>query len=82
MKQISQFNKIFLKPLVPGSVKEEWNNRFSTGRYTPDYMLMYLGMKKVLPVTLEEIKREVADSRLAKGWPRFRNSASRSGAGA
>ena len=59
------FNKIFLKPLVPGSVKEEWNNRFSTGRYTPDYMLMYLGMKKVLPVTLEEIKREVADSRLA-----------------
>jgi hypothetical protein len=59
------FNEIILKSLVPDSVKEEWSKRFSTGRYTPDYMLTYLGQKKSLPVTLEELKREVAESRLA-----------------
>jgi hypothetical protein len=59
------FNKIFLKPLIPDSVKNEWRKRFSTGRYTPDYMLMYLGQKKSLRVTLEDLKREVAESRVA-----------------
>ena len=59
------FNKIFLKPLIPDSVKNEWKKRFSTGRYTPDYMLMYLGQKKSLRVTLEDLKREVTESRLA-----------------
>jgi len=59
------FNKTLLKPLIPDSVKEEWKKRFSTGRYTPHYMLMYLGQKKPLRVTLEDLKREVADSKLA-----------------
>jgi hypothetical protein len=59
------FNRIFLKPLIPDSVRSEWRKRFSTGRYTPDYMLMYLGQKKSLRVTLEDLKREVAESRLA-----------------
>jgi len=59
------FNKIFLKPLIPDSVKNEWKKRFSTGRYTPDYMLMVLGQKKSLRVTLEDLKREVTESRLA-----------------
>ncbi len=59
------FNGIFLKPLIPDSVKNEWKERFSTGRYTPDYMLMYLGQKKPLQVTLEDLKREVAESKLA-----------------
>jgi len=59
------FNKIFLKPLIPDSVKNEWKKRFSTGRHTPDYMLMYLGQKKSLQVTLEDLKREVGESKLA-----------------
>ena len=59
------FNKIFLKHLIPDSVRSEWKKRFSTGRYVPDYMLMYLGQKKSLRVTLEDLKREVAESRLA-----------------
>ena len=59
------FNKTLLKPLIPDSVKAEWKKRFSTGRYTPHYMLMYLGQKKPLRVTLEDLKREVADSKLA-----------------
>ncbi len=59
------FSKIFLKPLIPDSVKNEWGKRFSTGRYTPDYMLTYLGQKKSLRVTLEDLKREAAESRLA-----------------
>jgi hypothetical protein len=59
------FNKIFLKPSIPDSVKAEWRKRFSTGGYTPDYMLMYLGQKKPLQITLEGLKRDVAESRLA-----------------
>ena len=59
------FNKMYLKPLIPDSVKNEWRKRFSTGKYSPDYMLMYLGQKKPLRVTLEDLKREVGESRLA-----------------
>ena len=59
------FSKIFLKPLIPDSVKSDWKKRFSTGKYTPDYLLTYLGQKKSLRVTTEDLKREVADSRLA-----------------
>ena len=59
------FSKTLMKPLIPDSVKNEWKKRFSTGKYTPDYLLMYLGQKKSLRVTAEDIKREVMDSRLA-----------------
>lgn len=58
------FNRIFLKPIVPDSVKEEWGRRFSTGAYLPDYMLLYLGQKNPPQVTLEELKKEAAASRL------------------
>jgi hypothetical protein len=58
------FNRIFLKPAVPEWVKEEWGRRFSTGGYLPDYMLLYLGQKRPPQATLEELKREVAGSRL------------------
>ncbi|MGE5839785.1 MAG: hypothetical protein ACM34H_07600, partial [Deltaproteobacteria bacterium] len=59
------FSKSLLRPLIPDSVRSEWKKRFSTGHYTPDYLLMYLGQKKSLRVTMEDIKREVAESRLA-----------------
>jgi len=59
------FSKVFLEPLIPDSVKSEWKKRFSTVKFTPDFLLMYLGQKKSLEVTTEDLKREVADSRLA-----------------
>ena len=59
------FNRIFLKPLIPDSVKEARQKRFSTDGYTPDYMLICLGQKKTLETTHEALQAEVAASRLA-----------------
>ncbi|PKN28737.1 MAG: hypothetical protein CVU64_11820 [Deltaproteobacteria bacterium HGW-Deltaproteobacteria-21] len=59
------FSQIFLKPLVPESVREEWGRRFSTGAYLPSYMLIYLGQKKAPQITLEELKRDIAGSSLS-----------------
>ncbi|MBN1106532.1 MAG: hypothetical protein JXL84_24225 [Deltaproteobacteria bacterium] len=59
------FDQIFLKSLVPECVKAEWKGRFATAGYLPDYMLIYLGQKRHPQTTLEELKREVAESRLA-----------------
>lgn len=59
------FNKLFLKPLIPDSVREAWEERFTTDGYTPDYMLIYLGQRKAPPTTYEALQAEVAGSRLA-----------------
>lgn len=61
----SYFNKIFMKPLFPDTVREEWRKRFSVSGYLPDYMLIYLGQKKPLGTTLDELKEDVMKSRLA-----------------
>jgi hypothetical protein len=58
------FNKIFLKPLIPNSMKEAWRKRFSTDEYTADYMLIYLGQKKPLQATYDELQKEIMDSKL------------------
>jgi hypothetical protein len=59
------FSQIFLKPLLPASVQEDWGRRFSTGAHVPDYMLIYLGQKRQPETALEDLKRDVADSGLA-----------------
>jgi hypothetical protein len=59
------FNRIFLKPLIPDSVKEGWFKRFSADEYMPDYMLIYLGQKKPPQTTFEELQAEVSNSKLA-----------------
>ena len=59
------FNKIFLKPLIPDWVKAEWEHRFSIRDYSPDYMLIYLGEKKNLEITLDDLKRDVMESQLS-----------------
>ena len=46
------FNKIFLKALLPKSVGDEWQKRFTADSYKPQYMLTYLGQKKPLQTTL------------------------------
>jgi hypothetical protein len=58
------FDKIFLKALVPQSVKKDWEKRFSFTDYTPDYMMIYLGQKKPLKTTMAHVKRDVMESRL------------------
>jgi hypothetical protein len=58
------FEEIFLKPLVPKSVKKEWEKRFSCTDYDPNYMLIYLGQKKTLKTTTSKVVKEVMASRL------------------
>ncbi|MBW1996916.1 MAG: hypothetical protein JRJ29_03005 [Deltaproteobacteria bacterium] len=59
------FEEIFLKPLLPESVKSDWERRFRIDGYPPSYMLIYLGEKKVPETTLSEIKETVAESKLS-----------------
>lgn len=59
------FSQIFLKPLLPASVQEDWRRRFSTGAHVPDYMLIYLGQKRQPVTVLEDLKRDVVESRLS-----------------
>ncbi|MFC1821215.1 hypothetical protein ACFL9T_00785 [Thermodesulfobacteriota bacterium] len=58
------FNQILSKSLVPASLKSDWERRFNIKDYDPDYMLVYLGQKKHSKVTLEELKKDVMESRL------------------
>lgn len=59
------FKQTFLKPLLPASIKTDWDKKFSIGGYTPDYMLIYLGQKKPLKATLVDLKKDVVESQLA-----------------
>lgn len=59
------FHEIFLKPLIPEPVRAEWRRRFTTAGYSPDYMLIYLGQKRPVGASLEKIKKDVIESRLA-----------------
>ena len=59
------FNRIFLKPLLPDSIKEDWGERFSFGNYTSDYMIIYLGQKRPPETTLANLRKDVIESRLS-----------------
>jgi hypothetical protein len=59
------FDEIFLKPLVPDRIKEDWGKRFSCKDYHPGNMLTFLGQKKPLQAIVADIKQDVADSNLA-----------------
>jgi len=58
------FDKIFLKPLVPPAISEDWKKRFAAPDYIPTYMMIYLGQKKPLKTTISELLQETAESRL------------------
>ncbi|SPD72056.1 conserved hypothetical protein [uncultured Desulfobacterium sp.] len=58
------FDKVFLKPLVPLSVTDDWDKRFSTTDYSPKYMMIYLGQKKPLKITLADLMRDAGGSHL------------------
>jgi len=59
------FDEIFFKPLIPDRIKKDWGERFSCKGYNPDNMLVFLGQKKSLETAVVDIKRDVADSKLA-----------------
>lgn len=59
------FNGIFLKPLIPDSVKAEWAKKFSIQGHAPDYMFIYLGQKKTPETTAAELKEDILESRLS-----------------
>lgn len=65
------FDEIFLKPLIPEPVKNEWARRFSSDDFTPHYMLIYLGQKRPLKTTYADLRREVMTSRMAGCPPVF-----------
>lgn len=58
------FDKIFLKPLVPVPIRDDWEKRFSSPNYSPKYMLIYLGQKRPVKYTRPELMREAAESHL------------------
>jgi hypothetical protein len=59
------FDKVFLKPLTPQPIIEEWQKRFSCIDYTPHYMLIYLGQKKAYPDSVDKIREDVLNSSIA-----------------
>ncbi|MBW1729533.1 MAG: hypothetical protein JRH08_01815 [Deltaproteobacteria bacterium] len=58
------FDQIFLKPLVPKTVKEDWNTRFIFKNYQPSYMLIFLGQKKPPETDAEQVKERARSSHL------------------
>ncbi len=58
------FDQIFLKPLVPMSITEDWRSRFSSTDFIPQYMMIYLGQKKPLETSSSELMRDAEESRL------------------
>lgn len=59
------FDQVFLKPLTPQAVLDEWQERFTCVDYTPHYMEIYLGQKRGHPVSLADIRDEAINSDLA-----------------
>ncbi len=59
------FNEILLKPLLPDSVTAERERRFSVKGYSLEYMMVYLGQKRTLETTFDELRKDIEESRLA-----------------
>jgi hypothetical protein len=59
------FDKALLKPVAPDAVKRQWKKRFSCRDYSPRYMLIYLGQKRVVQTTATDVKKDVATSNLS-----------------
>jgi hypothetical protein len=72
------FDEVFLRAIVPRSVKRDWKKRFSFTGYTPRYMISYLGQKRALNTAVSDIRKEVMESSIVGCQPRlladYRNS--------
>ena len=59
------FDEIFIKPVIPHSVRNEWDRRFDLEGYTPDYLLICLAQKRKINKKIRLLKKEVSMSELA-----------------
>ncbi len=60
------FDQIFLKPMIPGSVKAQWRKRLSfQDDYFPGYMLICLAQKKPFNNAVSSLKKDMIESRLS-----------------
>ncbi|MFH0845536.1 MAG: hypothetical protein V1930_08655 [Pseudomonadota bacterium] len=59
------FKLIFLRPMIPESIKDEWRKRFTTRGFSPNYMITCLGQKRPLQTTISELREDIMESRLA-----------------
>ncbi len=59
------FDEIYFRPLIPDSIKKDWETRFTIEDYTPDYMLVYLAQKKRIDEKVANLQKDMARSPLA-----------------
>jgi len=59
------FKQIFLKPQDSTTLREKWNDGFSVSDFSPQLLLIYLGQKKPITASFEELKKDISDSTLS-----------------
>ncbi|HJX35129.1 MAG TPA: hypothetical protein VJ373_08140, partial [Desulfatiglandales bacterium] len=59
------FDEIFLKPLIPNSIRTGWKKRFKLMNYSPNYMLVCLAKRKPASSTVSLLKTDVTESKLS-----------------
>jgi hypothetical protein len=59
------FDEIFLKPLIPNSIRTGWKKRFRLKSYSPNYMLICLAKKKPASASISLLKTDVTESKLS-----------------
>ncbi len=58
------FNIISSGSLVPNIIKDDWVQKFSFSGYLPTYLITYLGEKKPLKISHNDIKKKLLESNL------------------
>ena len=59
------FDEVFLKLLIPSSIRTGWKKRFRLKNYSPNYMLIYLAKRKPSSPTISLLKSDVTESKLS-----------------
>src|SRR4030043_884935 len=59
------FDEVFLKPLIPSSIRTGWKKRFRLKNYSPNYMLICLAKRKPSSPTISLLKSDVTESKLS-----------------
>jgi hypothetical protein len=59
------FDGIFIKSLIPNSIRTEWKKRFKLKDYSANYMLICLAKRKPSSAAISLLKTDVTESRLS-----------------
>ncbi|HOP46052.1 MAG TPA: hypothetical protein PK874_00190 [Desulfobacteraceae bacterium] len=65
------FEKKYFRPIIPQSIKDEWEKKVSFEAYTPNFMISYLGKKRDLKINSQEVIRDAEESGLIGFSTRF-----------